>query len=55
GIFDVSKKLLVVCLFLIGCSISIEKLKQAGSKPMVFGVTMWLLISATSLAWLTLV
>ncbi|MBY6197703.1 YeiH family protein [Vibrio hangzhouensis] len=52
GVFELSKRLLVVCLFLIGCSISIEKLKQAGSKPMLFGVTMWLLISSTSLAWL---
>lgn len=52
GIFDVSKKLLVVCLFLIGTSISIERLKQAGSKPMLFGITMWLLISITSLSWL---
>ena len=27
GIFDVSKRALVVCLFLIGCGISVEKLK----------------------------
>ncbi len=54
GIFDISKKLLVVCLFLIGTSISIERLKQAGSKPMLFGITMWLLISVTSLSWLLL-
>jgi uncharacterized integral membrane protein (TIGR00698 family) len=52
SIFDVSKKLLVVCLFLIGTSISIERLKQAGNKPMLFGITMWLLISITSLSWL---
>ncbi|WP_394152509.1 YeiH family protein [Vibrio maritimus] len=52
SIFAVSKKLLVVCLFLIGSSISIERLKQAGSKPMLFGVTLWLLISVSSLSWL---
>ncbi|MBW3694546.1 putative sulfate exporter family transporter [Vibrio sp. T187] len=54
GIFSVSKRALVVCLFLIGCGISMEKLKQAGPKPLIFGTTMWLLISSGSLAWLTL-
>ncbi|MCZ4293709.1 YeiH family protein [Vibrio sinaloensis] len=55
GIFDVAKRALVVCLFLIGCGISVEKLKSAGPKPLMFGVTLWILISTTSLAWLTLV
>lgn len=55
GIFDVAKKTLVLCLFLIGCGISIEKIKSAGAKPLIFGVTMWLIISISSLSWLTLV
>ena len=54
GIFDVSKRALVVCLFLIGCGISIEKLKAAGPKPLMFGVSLWVMISTGSLAWLTL-
>ncbi|MEF1185847.1 putative sulfate exporter family transporter [Vibrio sinaloensis] len=54
GIFDVSKRALVVCLFLIGCGISVEKLKAAGPKPLMFGVSLWVIISMTSLAWLTL-
>ena len=54
GIFEVAKRALVVCLFLIGCGISVEKLKSAGPKPLMFGVTLWILISTTSLAWLTL-
>ncbi len=54
GVFSASKQLLVVCLFLIGCNISIEKLRQAGSKPMLFGVGLWVVISTTSLAWLML-
>ncbi|WP_039948647.1 YeiH family protein [Vibrio ichthyoenteri] len=53
-IFDVAKRALVVCLFLIGCGISVSKLKAAGAKPLVFGVTLWVLISTSSLAWLTL-
>jgi len=54
GIFDVSKRALVMCLFLIGCGISVEKLKAAGPKPLIFGITMWVAISTGSLAWLTL-
>ncbi|KGY12023.1 membrane protein [Vibrio tubiashii] len=53
-VFDLAKRALVVCLFLIGCGISVEKLKSAGPKPLLFGVTLWILISTTSLAWLTL-
>ncbi|MFM2590413.1 YeiH family protein [Vibrio sp. TBV020] len=54
GVFDIAKRALVVCLFLIGCGISVEKLKSAGPKPLLFGVTLWVLISTISLAWLTL-
>nr|WP_185067017.1 putative sulfate exporter family transporter [Vibrio ponticus] len=53
-IFDISKRALVICLFLIGCGISVTKLKAAGLKPLLFGVTLWVLISTSSLAWLTL-
>ncbi len=54
GIFATAKQALVVCLFLIGCSISVSKLKSAGAKPLLFGVTLWVLISTTSLGWLLL-
>ena len=54
SIFDIAKRALVVCLFLIGCGISVEKLKSSGPKPLMFGVTLWILISTTSLAWLLL-
>ncbi|KOO16850.1 hypothetical protein AKJ18_01900 [Vibrio xuii] len=54
SIFDIAKRALVICLFLIGCGISVEKLKSSGPKPLIFGVTLWALISSTSLAWLTL-
>lgn len=52
GIFAIAKQALVVCLFLIGSSISVSKLKSAGAKPLMFGVTLWVLISTTSLGWL---
>ncbi|MCC4224959.1 putative sulfate exporter family transporter [Vibrio campbellii] len=54
SIFAIAKQALVVCLFLIGCSISVSKLKSAGAKPLLFGVTLWVLISTTSLGWLLL-
>ncbi len=54
GIFSVAKQALVVCLFLIGCSISVEKLKSAGAKPLIFGLSLWVVISTTSLSWLLL-
>ncbi|WED22630.1 putative sulfate exporter family transporter [Vibrio sp. JC009] len=53
-IFTFAKKTLVVCLFLIGCGISVEKLKAAGAKPLLFGVGLWVAISALSLSWLVL-
>ncbi|ELB2156948.1 putative sulfate exporter family transporter [Vibrio parahaemolyticus] len=54
GIFTIAKQALVVCLFLIGCSISISKLKSSGPKPLLFGVTLWVLVSTASLSWLVL-
>ncbi len=54
GVFSVAKQALVVCLFLIGCSISPEKLKASGPKPLLFGITLWVVISVTSLSWLVL-
>ena len=54
GIFSISKQALVLCLFFIGCNISVSKVRDAGPKPLIFGVILWILISALSLAWLTL-
>ncbi len=54
GIFTVAKQALVVCLFLIGCSISVSKLMSAGAKPLLFGVSLWMLVSVVSLTWLVM-
>lgn len=54
GVFSIAKQALVVCLFLIGASISLDKIKAAGAKPLLFGVFLWALVSSLSLAWLTL-
>lgn len=53
-IFSISKQALVVCLLLIGCGLSLDRLKAAGSRPLLFGVGLWVTISVSSLAWITL-
>ncbi|WP_035477110.1 YeiH family protein [Aliagarivorans taiwanensis] len=53
-VFSLAKQALVLCLFLIGSSISLEKVKASGAKALVFGVILWLAISSATLAWLLL-
>jgi uncharacterized integral membrane protein (TIGR00698 family) len=43
------RKMLVLTLFLVGLSLTREKIKHVGFKPFAFGVTLWLLISSASL------
>ncbi len=54
SIFSVSKRALIICLFLIGCGISVEKMRGAGVKPLVLGVGLWVSVSLSSLAWIML-
>lgn len=49
GITKISKILLIVTLFLIGTSLSKERVKSAGIKPMALGIILWIVISITSL------
>ncbi|MDO6707028.1 YeiH family protein [Photobacterium sp. 1_MG-2023] len=48
-IFAFSKRVLVVCLFLIGAGITVQKLRAAGAKPLILGGILWTVISAGSL------
>lgn len=52
-IFQIAKKTLVVCLFLIGCGLSLSRLKAAGPKPLLYGIGLWVTISVCSLLWIT--
>jgi uncharacterized integral membrane protein (TIGR00698 family) len=45
----VGRKMLVLTLFLVGLSLTREKIKNVGFKPFAFGVTLWVLISSASL------
>jgi uncharacterized integral membrane protein (TIGR00698 family) len=49
-----SKLLLVLTLFLIGAGLSVEKIKAAGWKPMILGISLWVIISITSLSLILL-
>ncbi|SDJ96486.1 conserved hypothetical integral membrane protein [Ferrimonas sediminum] len=50
--FHSGKRVLVLCLFLIGCGISAKRLKEAGPKPLLLGIGLWLTISSLSLIYL---
>lgn len=49
SITSISKSLLVLTLFLIGAGLSMEKIKAAGWKPMILGVSLWIFISISAL------
>ncbi|QQX80454.1 putative sulfate exporter family transporter [Shewanella sp. KX20019] len=53
-VFEASKRVLVVCLFLIGAGITVQKMKATGAKPLVLGVLLWLVIGSSSLAYILL-
>lgn len=44
-----SHKSLSITLFLIGCGLSIGAIKKTGVKPVILGVTLWIIISVVSL------
>ena len=53
-IFDISKRLLVICLFLIGSGITLNILRTTGLNSLLLGVLLWLAISVCSLAYILL-
>jgi len=48
-IIFVSKKFLVLTLFLIGAGLDVDTIKSVGIKPFLQGILLWIFISATSL------
>ena len=53
-IFEFSKRLLVLCLFLIGASITVQKIRASGHKPMLLGIILWIAIATVSLLYIIL-
>ncbi|CAM3760697.1 YeiH family protein [Rheinheimera salexigens] len=54
-LFAISKRTLVVCLFFIGAGITLRKMRDAGAKPMILAVLLWIAIAVSSLAYITMV
>ncbi|NQZ15076.1 MAG: putative sulfate exporter family transporter [Alphaproteobacteria bacterium] len=50
----IAKRGLVLALFLIGASLSLESLKQVGMKPLAYGIILWLLIALMASAYVLL-
>lgn len=51
-LFAWAKRLLVVCLYLVGASMSLSIIRKAGFKPMLLAVVLWLIVSVASLLWI---
>jgi Predicted membrane protein len=52
AISTISRKLLSITLFLIGSSLSISAIKTVGLKPVLLGVSLWLIITIATLLML---
>lgn len=52
SIVTVSKRLLIVTLFLVGSTISIKNLKLTGTKPIFLALSLWIFISIFSLIYI---
>lgn len=52
SITGISKRLLIVCLFLVGTTLSIKDMKQAGFQPFLLGISLWIFISIGSLIYI---
>lgn len=48
-IAEIARRGLVLTLFLIGTNLHPEAMKSVGAKPFIFGVVLWLIVSAVSL------
>ncbi|MFR9619750.1 MAG: putative sulfate exporter family transporter [Rikenellaceae bacterium] len=48
-IYILSKRALVVTLFLIGSSLSLDSLRAVGVKPLILGIVLWVVVSILSL------
>lgn len=50
GIVTCSKHALGATLFLIGCGISVQSIRNTGIRPFALGISLWIIISAATLA-----
>jgi uncharacterized integral membrane protein (TIGR00698 family) len=48
-VVDISKRGLVLTLFLIGAGLSLQQIKAVGFKPLLLGITLWMVVMIVSL------
>ena len=53
-IAGIARKGLIITMFFIGASLSIDVIKSVGVRPLLQGVLLWIIISAASLAYILL-
>lgn len=53
-IYGIARKGLIITMFFIGASLSIDTIKSVGIRPLLLGILLWLVISAGSLAYILL-
>ena len=53
-IAGIARKGLIITMFFIGASLSVDVIKSVGIRPLLQGVLLWIIISATSLAYILL-
>ena len=53
-IYGIARKGLIITMFFIGASLSIDTIKSVGIRPLLQGILLWLVISAGSLAYILL-
>lgn len=53
-IYGIARKGLIITMFFIGVSLSIDTIKSVGIRPLLQGILLWLVISAGSLAYILL-
>lgn len=49
---QISKQLLILTLFLVGAGLTFTSIKESGAKPIVLGVSLWVIISIVSLVYI---
>jgi len=47
--YEAGRRVLVVTIFLVGCGLTRDVVKRAGPRPMILGVTLWIIVSVGSL------
>lgn len=48
---ELAKALMVGCIFLIGASLNLKQLQSIGLAPLLYAVSLWLLVAIASLFW----